>query len=101
MTAYSYTTLIDPSQGANGYTEATAINNNGQVTGFYFMRQDFFEYIPQFKLLLNGNHMPKLRTVNKAITRRFNRVPFSGRVPHGRGPSRTIRRDHGASVACR
>jgi putative DNA primase/helicase len=42
-----------------------------------FMRQDFFEFTPQFKLLFSGNHMPTLRSVNKAITRRFNRIPFS------------------------
>jgi putative DNA primase/helicase len=42
-----------------------------------FMRQDFFEFYPQFKLMFSGNHMPALRTVNKAITRRFNRVPFT------------------------
>jgi putative DNA primase/helicase len=42
-----------------------------------FMRQDFFDYTPQFKLLFSGNHMPTLRTVNKAITRRFNRIPFA------------------------
>jgi putative DNA primase/helicase len=42
-----------------------------------FMRQDFFDFIPQFKLLFSGNHMPTLRTVNKAITRRFNRIPFA------------------------
>ena len=42
-----------------------------------FMRQDFFEFFPQFKLIFSGNHMPTLRTINKAITRRFNRVPFA------------------------
>ena len=48
------------------------------------MRQDFFEYFPQFKLLLFGNHMPTLRTVNKAITRRFNRIPFLVTIPDER-----------------
>ena len=42
-----------------------------------FMRQDFFDFTPAFKLLFSGNHMPALRTVNRAITRRFNRVPFT------------------------
>jgi putative DNA primase/helicase len=42
-----------------------------------FMHQDFFDFFPQFKLLFSGNHMPTLRTVNKAITRRFNRIPFA------------------------
>jgi putative DNA primase/helicase len=42
-----------------------------------FMRQDFLDFYPQFKLLFSGNHMPRLRAVNKAITRRFNRIPFA------------------------
>jgi putative DNA primase/helicase len=41
-----------------------------------FMRQDFFEYIPQFKLLLVGNHQPSIRNVDDAARRRFNMVPF-------------------------
>jgi putative DNA primase/helicase len=41
-----------------------------------FMRQDFFEYTPQFKLLLIGNHKPALRNVDDAARRRFHIVPF-------------------------
>jgi putative DNA primase/helicase len=41
-----------------------------------FMRQDFFEYRPQFKLMIVGNHAPQLRTVDEAIKRRFNFIPF-------------------------
>jgi putative DNA primase/helicase len=41
-----------------------------------FMRQDFFEYIPQFKLTIIGNHKPVLRNVDDAARRRFNMVPF-------------------------
>jgi putative DNA primase/helicase len=46
-----------------------------------FMRQDPFTFFPQFKLMFSGNHMPALRTVNKAITRRFNRIPFAVTIP--------------------
>jgi putative DNA primase/helicase len=46
-----------------------------------FMRQDFFEYDPQFKPLIDGNSMPSLRSVNKAIKRRFNRIPFTVTIP--------------------
>lgn len=46
-----------------------------------FMRQDFFEYIPQFKLIIAGNHKPGLRTVDEAIRRRFNLLPFTVTVP--------------------
>lgn len=41
-----------------------------------FMRQDFFEFTPQFKLVIIGNHKPTLRNVDDAARRRFNIVPF-------------------------
>ena len=46
-----------------------------------FMRQDFFEYTPQFKLLIAGNHKPGLRSVDEAIRRRFHLVPFDVTIP--------------------
>jgi putative DNA primase/helicase len=42
-----------------------------------FMRQDFFTYSPQFKLVIAGNHKPGLRGVDEAIRRRFHLVPFT------------------------
>ena len=45
------------------------------------MRQDFFEYVPQFKLLIAGNHKPSLRTVDEAIRRRFHLIPFTVTIP--------------------
>lgn len=41
-----------------------------------FMRQDFFTYVPQFKLTIIGNHKPTLSNVDEAARRRFNIVPF-------------------------
>ena len=41
-----------------------------------FMRQDEFEYAPQFKLLISGNHEPSLQSVDDAMRRRFNIIPF-------------------------
>ena len=46
-----------------------------------FMRQDFFEYVPQFKLIITGNHKPALRSVDEAISRRFNLIPFTVIIP--------------------
>ena len=46
-----------------------------------FMRQDFFEFIPQFKLLIAGNHKPRLRNVDEAIRRRLHLLPFSITIP--------------------
>jgi putative DNA primase/helicase len=46
-----------------------------------FMRQDFFTYTPQFKLLIAGNHKPGLRNIDEAIRRRFHLLPFTVRIP--------------------
>ena len=46
-----------------------------------FMRQDFFEFMPQFKLLISGNHKPSFRGVDEAIRRRFLLLPFLVTVP--------------------
>lgn len=46
-----------------------------------FMRQDFFEYAPQFKLVVAGNHRPGLRNIDEAIRRRLHLVPFGVVIP--------------------
>ena len=46
-----------------------------------FMREDFFEFTPQFKLLISANHKPSLRGVDEAIRRRFLLLPFLVTVP--------------------
>lgn len=42
-----------------------------------FMRQDNFEFLPEFKLTLFGNNRPSLRDVDDAIRRRFIILPFT------------------------
>jgi putative DNA primase/helicase len=46
-----------------------------------FMRQDHFEYEPQFKLVIAGNHKPGLKSVDEAMRRRLHFVPFSVTIP--------------------
>lgn len=41
-----------------------------------FMRQDFFEFTPRFKLFIVGNYRPRLHNVDEAMRRRFNIIPF-------------------------
>jgi putative DNA primase/helicase len=41
-----------------------------------FMRQDFFEYTPNFKLTMSANHQPELRNVDDAVRRRVRMGPF-------------------------
>jgi len=42
-----------------------------------FMRQDFFEYSPRFKLWVSGNHKPEIRGNDLGIWRRMQLVPFA------------------------
>lgn len=44
-----------------------------------YMRRDFFEYLPQFKLLFQGNHKPVLHNVDEAARRRFHIIPFTNK----------------------
>lgn len=46
-----------------------------------FMRQDFFTYLPQFKLVIAGNHKPALRNIDEAMRRRLHLIPFTLTVP--------------------
>lgn len=40
-----------------------------------------FEYLPQFKLFIIGNHKPGLRSVDEAIRSRFHLIPFLVFIP--------------------
>jgi putative DNA primase/helicase len=53
----------------------------GDTISARFMRQDFFEYTPAFKLFITGNHRPGLRSVDEAIRRRFHLIPFKVTIP--------------------
>ncbi len=58
----------------------------GDVVRARFMRQDEFEFRPQCKLLLVGNHKPRLRDTGEAMRRRLRLLPFEARpeVPNPR-----------------
>jgi putative DNA primase/helicase len=57
-----------------------ALTGGDRITA-RFMRQDYFEFLPQFKLAIAGNHKPGLRSVDEAIRRRFHLVPFTVTIP--------------------
>jgi putative DNA primase/helicase len=46
-----------------------------------FMRQDFFEFEPQLKLFIFGNHKPGIASVDEAIRRRLHLIPFTVTIP--------------------
>jgi putative DNA primase/helicase len=46
-----------------------------------FMRENSFEFEPQFKLVIAGNHAPHLRNVDDAMRRRLHIIPFTQPIP--------------------
>ncbi|MEP3276973.1 MAG: phage/plasmid primase, P4 family [Stappiaceae bacterium] len=51
----------------------------GDMISARFMRQDYFQFKPQFKLLIAGNHAPVLKRVDDAMKRRLRVIPFTNK----------------------
>lgn len=45
------------------------------------MRQDFFTFEPQFKLLIAGNHKPAFKSIDEALRSRLHLIPFTVTIP--------------------
>ncbi len=74
-------TAIETEEGRRWAESKVKTLTGGDRITARFMRQDFFEYTPQFKLVVAGNHKPGLRTVDEAMRRRFNLLPFTVTIP--------------------
>ena len=46
-----------------------------------FLRHEFFQFKPQFKLWIRGNHKPQIRGTDDGIWRRLALVPFTVQIP--------------------
>jgi putative DNA primase/helicase len=46
-----------------------------------FMRQDFFQFLPEFKLVLIANDFPRVRASSDAFWRRVRVIPVDRKVP--------------------
>jgi len=53
----------------------------GDVVTARFMRGDFFDYTPQFTLMIAGNTMPSFKGVDEALRARVVLVPFTVTIP--------------------
>lgn len=56
------------------------LTGGDKITARY-MRQDFFDFTPQFTLMIAGNHQPALRGVDEAMRARLILVPFEVTIP--------------------
>ena len=74
-------TAIETEQGRRwAESKLKALTGGDKITA-RFMRQDFFEFTPQFKLVIAGNHKPAIRNVDEAMRRRLHLIPFTVTIP--------------------
>jgi putative DNA primase/helicase len=66
-------------------TKIKALTGGDRLTA-RFMRQDFFDFVPTFKLFIAGNHKPRIGSVDDAMRRRLLLAPFTVRIPAGTRP---------------
>jgi putative DNA primase/helicase len=76
-------TAVETEEGRRWAESKIKALTGGDKISARFKRQDFFEYTPQFKLLIAGNHKPGLRWVDEAIRRRLHLIPFTITIPPG------------------
>lgn len=74
-------TAVETEDGRRWAESKLKTLTGGDPVSARFMRQDFFEFTPQFKLLVAGNHKPGLRTVDEAMRRRLKLLPFTVTIP--------------------
>lgn len=79
---------IETEQGRRWNESKVKAITGGDKVSARFMRQDFFEYTPQFKLVIAGNHKPAIRNVDEAMKRRLHLIPFTVTIPHERRDSK-------------
>lgn len=74
-------TAVETEEGRRWAESRIKTLTGGDKIAARFMRQDYFEFSPQFKLVIAGNHKPGLRSVDEAIRRRFHLLPFTVTIP--------------------
>lgn len=53
----------------------------GDVVSARFLNREFFEFKPQFKVLMTGNSRPRIAGMDHGIRRRIHLIPFTVQIP--------------------
>ncbi|WKB50800.1 phage/plasmid primase, P4 family [Eleftheria terrae] len=72
---------VETEQGRRWAESKVKALTGGDPISARFMRQDFFQFTPQFKLIVAGNHRPSMRNIDEAMKRRLHLVPFTVTIP--------------------
>ncbi len=76
-----FVSSIETEQGRRWAESKVKALTGGDKISARFMRQDFFEFMPQFKLIVAGNHKPAIRNIDEAMKRRLHLIPFTVTIP--------------------
>jgi putative DNA primase/helicase len=76
-----FVTAVETEAGKRWAENKIKALTGGDKIAARLMRQDFFEFTPQFKLVIAGNHKPGLRSVDEAMRRRCHLIPFTVTIP--------------------
>ncbi len=76
-----FVTAIETEQGRRLNESKVKAITGGDKISARFMHKDFFEYTPQFKPVIVGNHKPAIRNIDEAMRRRMHMIPFTVTIP--------------------
>jgi len=83
-------TAVEAEEGRHMAESLVKQMTGGDTVAARFLHQEFFEFVPAFKLWLATNHKPVIRGTDYAIWRRIRLIPFTVTIPeedqdHGLG----------------
>jgi putative DNA primase/helicase len=85
--------LVTASEGERGQRLAESLIKRltgGDKISARFLHQEFFEFVPEFKIVLSTNHKPSIRGTDAAIWSRIHLVPFDVTIPKSEQIPRTV-----------
>lgn len=84
IAALKGTRLVSATESEEGARLAESLVKTltgGEPVQARFLHQEFFEYVPTFKIFFTTNHKPVIRGSDEGIWRRIRLVPFTVRIP--------------------
>jgi len=85
--------LVTASEGEHGQKLAESLIKRltgGDKISARFLHQEWFEFTPEFKILLSTNHRPVIQGGGNAIWNRIHLVPFEVTIPKSEQIARTV-----------
>lgn len=79
-----FVTSIETDEGKRFSESLMKQLTGGEAITCRFLHQEFFEYVPTYKIWVAGNHMPDVRGQDHGFWRRVRLVPFTVTIPDER-----------------